>query len=137
MVDEKEQQVPHVESSDVEENGKIISDDDALLISMGKTGELKRVYNFWTLCAYQIMMMCSWNCNIILYGTVFDLGGPMALVWGTLVVAIGQTILMISNRRIRLHLAYSGWTTILHPSPRHLPLQTASLIFHRMGRLIR
>jgi hypothetical protein len=26
-------------------------------------------------CAYQIMIMCSWSCNIILYGTVFDLGG--------------------------------------------------------------
>jgi choline transport protein len=27
---------------------KSISSDDALLISMGKTPELKRVYNFWT-----------------------------------------------------------------------------------------
>lgn len=49
------------------------------------------------------MIMASWSCNIILYGTVFDLGGkkplslylliikltecsgPTALVWGTYV----------------------------------------------------
>ncbi|PMD32461.1 amino acid transporter [Hyaloscypha variabilis F] len=82
--------------SDVESNTLVVSDDDALMKATGKVGELKRVYNFWTLCAYQIMIMCSWSCNIILYGTVFDLGGPMALVYGTIVVAVGQTILMCS-----------------------------------------
>ncbi|KAK0119256.1 hypothetical protein ONS95_008107 [Cadophora gregata] len=42
------------------------------------------------------MMMCSWSCNVVLYSTVFDIGGPMAMVWGTLIVAIGQTLLMTS-----------------------------------------
>lgn len=75
---------------------KYIGSDDALLISMGKKPELKRVYNFWTLCAYQIMISCSWSCLVVLYSTIFDIGGPFALVWGTLFVAVGQTLLMIS-----------------------------------------
>jgi len=32
----------------VAEEAKSVSSDDALLISMGKKPELKRVYNFWT-----------------------------------------------------------------------------------------
>jgi choline transport protein len=42
------------------------------------------------------MIMCSWSCNIILYSTVFDLGGPMSFVYGTILVAVGQTLLMAS-----------------------------------------
>jgi choline transport protein len=33
---------------------------------------------YFIVCAYQVMIMCSWSCNIILYGTVFDLGGKKA-----------------------------------------------------------
>jgi hypothetical protein len=75
---------------------KSVGSDDALLMSMGKKPELKRVYNFWTLCAYQIMISCSWSCLVVLYSTIFDIGGPFALVWGTLFVAVGQTLLMLS-----------------------------------------
>jgi choline transport protein len=49
-----------------------------------------------TVCAYQIMISCSWSCLVVLYSTIFDVGGPAALVWGTLVVAVGQTLLMTS-----------------------------------------
>ena len=42
------------------------------------------------------MMMCSWSCLIVLYTTILDIGGPFSVVWGTLVVAIGQTLLMTS-----------------------------------------
>ncbi|KAF2119073.1 amino acid permease-domain-containing protein [Lophiotrema nucula] len=73
-----------------------VTSDDALLLSMGKKPELKRVYNFWTLCAYQITISCSWSCLVVLYSTIFDVGGPMALVWGTICVAVGQTLLMTS-----------------------------------------
>jgi hypothetical protein len=27
------------------------------------------------------MMMCSWSCNVVLYSTVFDLGGPMVSIF--------------------------------------------------------
>ena len=33
---------------------------------------------------------------MVLYSTIFDVGGPFALVWGTLFVAVGQTLLMMS-----------------------------------------
>lgn len=36
-----------------------------------------------TASAYQVLMMASWTCNIVLYSTVFDLGGPMMLVYST------------------------------------------------------
>ncbi|OAL24488.1 hypothetical protein AYO20_10646 [Fonsecaea nubica] len=78
------------------EEAKSINSDDALLMSMGKKPELRRVYNFWTLCSYQIMISCSWSCLVVLYSTIFDVGGPFALIWGTLFVAVGQTLLMMS-----------------------------------------
>lgn len=89
------------------EDVKSVSSDDALLMSMGKKPELKRVYNFWTrkwnlsqlgsirrrgflrandvssVCAYQIMISCSWSCLVVLYSTIFDVGGPFCLIWGT------------------------------------------------------
>lgn len=73
-----------------------VHSDDRLLASMGKKPELKRVYNFWTLIAYQIMMSASWACLVVLYSTIFDVGGPAALIWGTIPVSLGQTILMLS-----------------------------------------
>ncbi|KAK5274036.1 hypothetical protein LTR96_000636 [Exophiala xenobiotica] len=78
------------------DEAKSINSDDALLLSMGKKPELRRVYNFWTLCAYQIMISCSWSCLVVLYSTIFDIGGPFCLLWGTLFVAVGQTLLMMS-----------------------------------------
>lgn len=42
------------------------------------------------------MMSCSWSCLVVLYSTIFDIGGPAYLVWGTVAVAIGQTLLMCS-----------------------------------------
>ncbi|KAF4436314.1 choline permease [Fusarium austroafricanum] len=70
--------------------------DDAYLKSLGKTAELHRVYNFWTLCAYQVMISATWTCVVVLYGTIFDVGGPAALLYGSIIVAIGQTLLMAS-----------------------------------------
>lgn len=55
---------------------------------------LRRVYNVWTASAYQVLMMASWTCNIVLYSTVFDLGGPMMLVYSTIVVTFGQSLTM-------------------------------------------
>ncbi|KAF1985297.1 amino acid transporter [Aulographum hederae CBS 113979] len=90
---EEIQVVADVASSD---DTTTINSDDALLMSMGKAPELKRVYNFWTLCAYQIMISCSWSCLVVLYSTIFDIGGPLSLVYGTLIVAVGQNLLMCS-----------------------------------------
>lgn len=89
------------------DDAKSVNSDDALLMSMGKKPELKRIYNFWTrtwslsqlqtskrrnvlcanhafaVCAYQIMISCSWSCLVVLYSTIFDVGGPFCLIWGT------------------------------------------------------
>ncbi|KAH7060904.1 hypothetical protein B0J12DRAFT_737189 [Macrophomina phaseolina] len=57
---------------------------------------LPRVYNIWTASAYQVLMMASWTCNIVLYSTVTDLGGPMMLIYSTIIVTIGQCLMMSS-----------------------------------------
>jgi hypothetical protein len=51
----KEQPIETVTDNSSEELGDVLSlnSDDALLASLGKTPELKRVYNFWT-CKLQI-----------------------------------------------------------------------------------
>ncbi|PYI03581.1 amino acid transporter, partial [Aspergillus sclerotiicarbonarius CBS 121057] len=59
-------------------------------------GSFKRVHNVWTASAYQVLMMASWTCNIVLYGTVFDVGGPMMLIYSTIIVTCGQCLLMAS-----------------------------------------
>ncbi|KAJ4022699.1 hypothetical protein NW752_000091 [Fusarium irregulare] len=70
--------------------------DAAYLKSLGKSAELHRVYNFWTLCAYQVMISATWTCVVVFYGVIFDVGGPASLLYGSIIVAIGQTLLMAS-----------------------------------------
>ncbi|CAH0042088.1 unnamed protein product [Clonostachys rhizophaga] len=69
---------------------------------------LHRVHNMWTASAYQVLMMASWTCNIVMYGTVFDLGGPMMLIYSTIIVCIGQCLLMSSLAEMCAVWPYSG-----------------------------
>ncbi|KAF9767676.1 hypothetical protein IL306_015121 [Fusarium sp. DS 682] len=70
--------------------------DDAYLKSFGKMAELHRVYNFWTLCAYQVMISSTWTCVVVFYRIIFDVGRPASLLYGSIIVAIGQTLLIAS-----------------------------------------
>ncbi|KAJ5999787.1 hypothetical protein N7481_000196 [Penicillium waksmanii] len=72
-----------IESAVSGEKEKVLNADDAQLLAMGKKPELQRVYNTWTLCAYQVMISASWSCLIVLYSTIFDVGGPAGLIWAT------------------------------------------------------
>ncbi|KAJ5222974.1 uncharacterized protein N7469_009214 [Penicillium citrinum] len=85
-----------IEGNSLGKAEKVLNIDDAQLLAMGKKPELQRVYNTWTLCAYQVMISASWSCLIVLYSTIFDVGGPASLIWATVVVSIGQTLLMTS-----------------------------------------
>ncbi|KAH0843545.1 hypothetical protein AYO21_10590 [Fonsecaea monophora] len=73
-----------------------LSSDESQLLSLGHKPELKRTYNFWSLMAYQTTILCSWSCNIVMFYYIFTLGGPVCLVWGTVVVTIGQLLVMAS-----------------------------------------
>ncbi|KAI8658002.1 hypothetical protein NCS57_01180600 [Fusarium keratoplasticum] len=86
----------HDAGQEMKHGDSLINPDDAALMALGKSAELKRVYNFWTLCAYQVMISATWTCIVVLYGTIFDLGGPVGLIYGSIIVAIGQTLLMAS-----------------------------------------
>ncbi|KAF2166521.1 hypothetical protein M409DRAFT_23159 [Zasmidium cellare ATCC 36951] len=69
---------------------------DEQLATLGYKPELRRVHSFWTLMAFQTTILCSWSCNIVVYDYIFTLGGVMSLVWSTILVGIGQTLLMAS-----------------------------------------
>ncbi|KAI1608000.1 amino acid/polyamine transporter I [Exophiala viscosa] len=72
------------------------NNDEGRLISLGHKPELKRTYTFWSLMAYQTTILCSWSCNIVMFYYIFTLGGPVCLVWGTVLVTIGQLFVMSS-----------------------------------------
>ncbi|KAL5593003.1 hypothetical protein FOBRF1_012105 [Fusarium oxysporum] len=69
---------------------------------------LHKVFNIWTASAYQVLMMASWTCNIVLYDTVMSLGGPMMLIYSTIIVGIGQTLVMASLGEMCFVWPYSG-----------------------------
>ncbi|KAF9641141.1 hypothetical protein BFW01_g500 [Lasiodiplodia theobromae] len=69
---------------------------------------LHRIYNIWTASAYQVLMMASWTCNIVLYSTVTDLGGPMMLIYSTIFVTIGQCLMMSSLAEMCAVWPYAG-----------------------------
>jgi hypothetical protein len=102
-----------------------------------------RVYNIWAgqhlslmtvpqtnkkfqkATAWQVLMMTSWTCNIILFDTVFDIGGPMMLIYSThvirrllfydcrlnivrVIVTVGQSLLMASLAEMCSSWPYAG-----------------------------
>ncbi|KAH0438386.1 hypothetical protein CcaCcLH18_03373 [Colletotrichum camelliae] len=55
-----------------------------------------------------VLMMASWTCNIVLYGTIFDVGGPMMLIYSTIIVTIGQSLMMSSLAELCSVYPYAG-----------------------------
>ncbi|GIZ49185.1 hypothetical protein CKM354_001222000 [Cercospora kikuchii] len=84
-----------------EYGGSILSADEQLK-ALGHQPELRRTHTFWTLLALQTTILTTWSCNIVLYDYVFTLGGPMSMIYTTIIVGIGQTLLMAS------HAEYAG-----------------------------
>ncbi|CAG9978447.1 unnamed protein product [Clonostachys byssicola] len=71
-------------------------------------GTLHRVYNIWTATLYQVLMMASWTCNVVLYDTVFTIGGPMMLIYSTIIVTLGQCLMMASLGELCSVWPYAG-----------------------------
>lgn len=42
------------------------------------------------------MISATWTCVVVFYGVIFDVGGPASLLYGSIIVAVGQTLLMAS-----------------------------------------
>ncbi|KAL6362466.1 hypothetical protein LRP88_03748 [Fusarium phalaenopsidis] len=83
--------------------------EDAKDFHVGQSHEkLHRVYNTWTASAYQVLMMASWTCNVVLYSTVFDIGGPMMLIYSTIIVTVGQCLMMSSLAELCSVWPYAG-----------------------------
>ncbi|EXL47806.1 hypothetical protein FOCG_10328 [Fusarium oxysporum f. sp. radicis-lycopersici 26381] len=96
-------------SSDTKDKDVSPYEGDDSEVQQGESHEtLHRVYNTWTATAYQVLMMASWTCNIVLYSTVYDIGGPMMLIYSTIIVTIGQGFLMASLAELCSVWPYAG-----------------------------
>ncbi|RTE83189.1 hypothetical protein BHE90_002274 [Fusarium euwallaceae] len=96
-IDSKEMSHPHYRGEDAKD------------FHIGQSHEtLHRVYNTWTASAYQVLMMASWTCNVVLYSTVFDVGGPMMLIYSTIIVTVGQCLMMSSLAELCSVWPYAG-----------------------------
>lgn len=59
----------------------ITSDSDTLAI-LGKSQVLKRRFGFWSLFAFAVCELITWETVLALFAQGFDNGGPAGLVYG-------------------------------------------------------
>ncbi|WZH50403.1 hypothetical protein QYS62_011647 [Fusarium acuminatum] len=57
---------------------------------------LKKRFSFWSLLGYQLSIMASWSNYLVIAGTFVYVGGPVALLYGALVVGFFQLITALS-----------------------------------------
>lgn len=51
---------------------------------------LKKRFGFWSLLGYQLSIMASWSNYLVIAGTYVFVGGPVAMLYGSLVVGLFQ-----------------------------------------------
>lgn len=51
---------------------------------------LKERFGFWSILGYQLSVMASWSNYLVIAGTYVNVGGPVALLYGALVVGFFQ-----------------------------------------------
>ncbi|KAM6507092.1 hypothetical protein FALCPG4_018481 [Fusarium falciforme] len=51
---------------------------------------LEKRFTFWPLLGYQLSVMASWSNYLVIAGTFVYVGGPVALIYGALIVGIFQ-----------------------------------------------
>ncbi|CAI6099914.1 unnamed protein product [Clonostachys chloroleuca] len=100
--------------TDLEKKGDSLNSDhdearvESQTIDQNHGEALHRVYNIWTATLYQVLMMASWTCNVVLYDTVFTVGGPMMLIYST---AFTKYLAPNNARRVLSYII--GWIVFL------------------------
>jgi len=63
----------------------VITSDSDTLAQLGKTQVLKRRFGFWSLFAFAVCELITWETVLALLAQGFDNGGPAGLVYGFLI----------------------------------------------------
>jgi choline transport protein len=63
---------------------KVSTDSDTLAL-LGKKQVLKRRFGFWSLLAFAVCELITWETVLALFGQGLDNGGPAGLVFGFLI----------------------------------------------------
>ncbi|KAK6335507.1 hypothetical protein TWF696_002281 [Orbilia brochopaga] len=62
----------------------------------GSVVELKKRFTLWSCLAMEFASMATWACLYVTIGTSIDCGGPVGLVYGTIIVTILNTCVAMS-----------------------------------------
>jgi len=65
-------------------HSKLSTDSDTLAL-LGKKQVLKRRFGFWSLFAFAVCELITWETVLALFGQGYTNGGPAGLVWGFLI----------------------------------------------------
>jgi choline transport protein len=68
-----------------ERRGSELSTDIDTLALLGKKQVLKRRFGFWSLFAFAVCELITWETVLALFGQGFENGGPAGLVYGFLI----------------------------------------------------
>jgi choline transport protein len=76
--------------------GSRISTDTDTLALLGKKQVLKRRFGFWSLFAFAVCELITWETVLALFSQGFTNGGPAGLFWGFL-IAWSSTLYVIPH----------------------------------------
>jgi choline transport protein len=68
-----------------ERRGSKLSSDSDTLALLGKKQVLKRRFGFWSLFAFAVCELITWETVLALFAQGFENGGPAGLVYGFLI----------------------------------------------------
>lgn len=78
----------------LERRGSKLSTDTDTLALLGKKQVLKRRFGFWSLFAFAVCELITWETVLALFAQGFENGGPAGLVYGFLIAWL-STLLVI------------------------------------------
>jgi hypothetical protein len=72
-------------SNEVRHVDSALTTDDEALAKLGKTQVLKRRFGFWSLFAFAVCELITWETVLALLSQGYDNGGPAGLVYGFII----------------------------------------------------
>jgi hypothetical protein len=72
-------------ADDVDRVGSALTSDSEALAKLGKKQVLKRRFGFWSLFAFAVCELITWETVLALFSQGYDNGGPAGLVYGFII----------------------------------------------------
>jgi choline transport protein len=82
--------------ADVQRVDSALTSDSDALARLGKKQVLKRRFGFWSLFAFAVCELITWETVLALLSQGYDNGGPAGLVYG-FIIAWSSTLCVISS----------------------------------------